>query len=190
MYDYDRNGRGCIMPLAQSLISAVFVATLAGAVALYAEWNRPGHVALLGGALAGAWWWLSSLAWWRRLAFPELQVQPVDDNQAVDPIDTPPVVVQLTSEDGRHVQLGYLEGVNNYQLAALAEGLLTGQTFSESTWTGAGRPFSKAQFHHVRREFMKRQWCAWRNPGAPAQGIQLTAAGRAVMRSFASDLPY
>jgi hypothetical protein len=71
------------------------------------------------------------------------------------------------------------------QLGALAGGLLNGKGTSESEWAGARHPFSRSEFGAIRAELLKRGLAAWINPDHHAQGWELTAAGRAVMRRIA-----
>ena len=71
------------------------------------------------------------------------------------------------------------------QLKQLAVGLLSGQPFSESRWTGAGQPFSRGQFARLRAVFVSRGWANWRNPEAPAQGLTVTGPGWDVLKSLA-----
>jgi hypothetical protein len=181
--------RGCLLPLLQSLISGTLTALLTFSVALWQEWPRAEYIAFAAGAAgACAWWWWNILTW-RHVAFPEL-AQPVfyDEPVQAQPV-TSRVKVELHQDENRHVQIADIDASPD-QLRQLAEGLLQGQTFSEGAWTGAGRPFSKAEFHQLRTALVKRGWVTMRNPNAPAQGFCLTRPGAAVMRSFASDLPY
>lgn len=98
------------------------------------------------------------------------------------------VRVELSQSNGqaRQTQIADLQ-VKPDQLQRLAEGLLSGAPFAESAWTGAGRPFSRGQFAELRAVFIRRGWCEWRNPEAPAQGVTISPQGKAVLRSFASE---
>lgn len=65
-------------------------------------------------------------------------------------------------------------------LVELARGLEIGRPFSESEWTGAGRPFSKSDFRQLRSRLLEARLLEWRHPDYPAQGVQMTPIGRAV----------
>lgn len=78
-------------------------------------------------------------------------------------------------------------GVDAKRARFFAEGLLHGRSFSESEWTGNGRPFSRKEFRELRSELLERGLLEWRNPRAPAQGVELTAPGRHVMAKLAEQ---
>lgn len=96
-----------------------------------------------------------------------------------------PVRLELESEDGRHVAIIDLPA-SQEQLMALASGILSGASLSESTWCGSGAPFSRSEFAQLRAELIKRGLAAWSSPRTPARGIVLTKPGEAAMRYFAS----
>jgi len=73
------------------------------------------------------------------------------------------------------------------QLAQLASGVLAGKPFSEGTWSGGARPYTRAEFRQLRGDLLERGLLTWRNDSAPAQGVELTAPGRAVFRKIAQD---
>jgi len=56
---------------------------------------------------------------------------------------------------------------------------------SETAWTGAGRPFSRTEYYTLRDELIKAGFGRWKNERHHAQGWDLTAKGRAVMRGLA-----
>ena len=69
-------------------------------------------------------------------------------------------------------------------IAQLGRGLLLGRSFSEAEWCGRGRPFSKPEFVALRAQLVERGIVRWRDERSPAQGCELTHAGRAVFRAF------
>lgn len=87
-------------------------------------------------------------------------------------------------QGGQRIQVIDL-GIEPEKAAALAKGLMAGQSFSESGWTGSGGMFSKSEFRTLRGELLERGLLEWRNAAAPAQGVVLTAPGRAVFRQLA-----
>lgn len=180
----DLNG-GCILPLAQAGVSGFLAALIVGMGAALAGHAAPFSLAALAGGLAAGAVWLSGLSAWRRLAYAIEEFTGDDDGGATGEPFAPAVVrVELTEEKGRMKFIDLPASVE--QLGALAGGLLSGATFAESTWTGTGQPFTRAEFASLRAELIKRGLAAWASPGTPARGVGLTAAGRAVMRQFAS----
>jgi hypothetical protein len=98
----------------------------------------------------------------------------------------PPLRVIVEEDQGRHaefIDLPYPE-----KLPQLAAGLLAGRTFNQTAWTGHAGIFSRAEFDSLRDTMIERGLLVWKNPEAKAQGVVLTAPGRAVMRRLA-DVP-
>lgn len=104
------------------------------------------------------------------------------------PLPAPESIRVELLQDGGHrgdfIDLPYPE-----KLPALAAGLLAGRSFNQTAWTGHGALFSRSQFDQVRETMIERGLLAWKNPEAKAQGVELTAAGRAVMRRIAHPTP-
>jgi hypothetical protein len=55
---------------------------------------------------------------------------------------------------------------------------------AESSWTGAGKLFSKAKYNELLNTLDQAGLVRWRNPAAPAQGRELTPAGSRSLRSW------
>lgn len=145
-------------------------------------WGIAGTVAAV--ATAGAW--LSYRNRWQwmleRITGADLNMdgfigQPLPQQPTLPP---PNIRVELASNNGNSVD--YIDLPFADRLPQLAAGLQQGRTFALSTWTGNGALFSRAEFEELRGELFKRGLAEWKNPEAPAQGIKLTAAGRAVFR--------
>lgn len=183
--------KGCLLPLFQSAITGILAGLLAGAVGMWQGWSSPWSLALVVGAAGAVLVWVGGLTAWRRSIYPPIVYPaPIVDE---DPAPIPPksVRVELRRDEGQshHTQIADLP-VSHDQLVTLAVGLLSGAPFSETSWTGAGKPFSRGEFAAVRSEFLRRNWAQWRNDRAPAQGVVLSAPGKAVLRSFASEVHY
>ncbi len=175
---------GCLLPLAQSVVTAILIGVLVGALAEYSAWDSPALVGCVAGALAGAGWWLSSITAWRRSTYP----QPANE-QGIAPLrpePLPPIRVEVARENG--LDLIDLPATPE-QLVTLAQSVLSGGSLSEASWTGSGAPFTRAEFAALRNELIRRGLATWNNPHTPARGFALTAPGRAVMRRFASMSP-
>ena len=95
--------------------------------------------------------------------------------------------VILEEDQGRHIE--FIDLPHADRLPVLAAGLLAGRSFNQAAWTGAGGLFSRAEFDQLRDVLIERGLAAWKNPNARAQGVELTAAGRAVMRRLAERSP-
>jgi hypothetical protein len=179
---------GCILPLAQSLITGVIVGFLAYSAGLWAGWLNTQYMALTAGIAGAATIWLTSLRRWQRAAFPELLLPTLPANDDPEPEYYEPVGVrvEMASEDSRQLKFIDLPASID-QLVTLAQGLLTGgATLSESQWTGSGGIFTRAEFAALRSEMIRRGLATWNSPGTPARGVSLTPPGRAAMRHFAS----
>lgn len=162
---------GVIVPLCQSVITGM----LGGLIAL---------------ALGGVFWhwataitlftWLILIIRWGDLVREVIHPSP-------DPLPDPPTIkIAVVAEDHRSGMLAELKGYNLVDLIELARGLESGATFSESSWTGSNRPFTRSQFHTLRNIFLSRGWAVWRSPSTPARGIILSPQGKAVTRYLSS----
>lgn len=182
--------RGCLIPAAQAFVTGLVTALIVLALAMINNWASPGWLAMLGGAAGAVLIWVASLLTWRAtvinesLEFIPLQRQPeaspASDHIRIEFVEAHP--------GGRRTQIVDLPASPG-NIQKIARGVLSGTPFSESAWTGAGRPFSRAQFHQIRGEFLSRGWVVWRNEDAPSQGVMLTSQGEAVMRYLASPSP-
>jgi hypothetical protein len=181
---------GVALPGLQAVITGGLLGLAAGMVAGLAGWSRPWAWGLGSWAVVQACTW-SALLWrWLDLTKPLERVIGLDldnDGYIGDPEELPPpnVRIELVSPDKRQTVISHLP-CTQAQLVTLSTGLLAGQPFSESEWTGAGRPFSRREFRDLREEMLKRGMLAWRNEQAPSQGMIFTAAGLAAIRYFAS----
>lgn len=106
-------------------------------------------------------------------------------------VPPPPEMQQMVTVeviDPEHNRVGYFDVPGGTDaLYKLACGLLAGRTFSEAEWTGAGQPYSRGEFRKLRGELLERGLIIWRNPRAPAQGVELTLAGRHVFARIAEQ---
>lgn len=181
-------------PLVQALVTGALAGIAAGVVVAVL---KLGFSAWAAGAVV---WVLATFASWltfraRFMAILEsmLGVDLNHDGAIGDPEPPPalpPLRVEVVEDGGRHeswIDLPYPE-----RLPDLARGLLSGRRqFAQTAWTGAGQLFSRAEFDQLRGEFLRRGLARWKNPQAPAQGVELTPAGRAVLKRLAGrdDFP-
>lgn len=121
------------------------------------------------------------LLWRREL----LEGVDLDGDGVVGCPPSPSMCVEVA--EGRSTRFVELE-VEPDQAARFARGVLAGRPLAEASWTGRGALFSRSEFRGVRDELLERGMAVWVNERAHAQGVVLTAAGRAVFRRLA-DLP-
>lgn len=183
---YQTPGVAVYIPLLQAgvsgILSGVAAGTLAGMLKFY-----PFHVTGLAFVFVTLLVWVALQLRWSRLVIELEQALGVDLNRngVIDqPEQKQTVRLEVKTDNGW--KFAELEGVDLVDLQDLARGVLAGQTFSESSWTGSGRPFSRAQFRRIRDTFVARNWLEWKNADAPAQGLQLTPQGKAVCRYLSS----
>ena len=165
----DRINKNAGMRFSTQIIFAAGVFGIAGALALAVEWLLMNK---------------TRVAYAIEEAF---QVDVTGDGRIGEPqAATPAIWIQRPHENGwDQLQLpGTAEA-----LRELTAGLLRGQGFTEAAWTGKGRPYTKAEFHALRGEFLERGLICQRNPKAPAQGYELTRAGQAAIEKLHAQPP-
>lgn len=193
-----------IIPLVQSVITGLLAGLLAVVLLRLANVQNPGMLALAAGLAVTLGRWLplarralhvyelatgADLDLDGAIGEPETdQNQPNPTAQAWPPaqLQPAPVRVVLETPDQRHTSIIDLPGKPD-QVQALARGLLAGDPLTHAHWTGAGQPFSRAEFEQLRGELIRRGLATWRNQGNRANGAELTPAGRAVMRRLAGQ---
>ena len=193
LYGSDSLRDGVIVPILQALATGILSGLALAGVLWLAGVESAWRWSL---ALIPVVWlvmWLASLSHWRasleRLLNRDLNNDGVIGEQQPPVIISEPareVRVTLEREEGRHVDIIDLPAKEE-QLRQLADGLLSGRQFALSAWSGTGAPFSRSEFERLRDEMIRRGLARWRNERAQAQGLEVTAPGRAVLRRFASD---
>ncbi len=190
---YTGGGSGITAPVTIPLLQSVITGILAGiAAGVLVGVLRVGFSAWAAGfstwALVTLGAWLSFRGRWQVVIERALGVDLNHDGVIGEP-ELPPqpepqsLRVELLQEGGRRgdwIDLPFPD-----KLPALAAGLLEGRQFTQTVWTGGGRLYSRAEFEAVRGEMLRRGLARWKNPQAPAQGAELTPAGRAVLRKLA-----
>ena len=188
---------GVYVPTLQAVVLGlawgIVAGMVAGAVAFWQSW--PWWVVPLVGAassalvgayhLTGGIQLRQSLLWKRE----ELRRDPDGDVVGQPALALEPVTVrlELTGPEPGRTQFLNLD-IGPERMSQLCRSVLAGRSLSEGEWTGAGRPFSRAEFRNLRGLLIERGLVRWNNDRAKAQGVTLTAAGRAVFRKLA-DLP-
>ena len=185
-------GSGVVLPFTQALITGGLCGMAVGSVvSLFAPTLAAGSAGMAAGSVAAAAAWMSYRNDWAyevmylagAVDAPQAEGNNVNTNTNAN---TNVVSVHVTQEDsGGYVKGDFIElPAKPEQLAALAAGLAAGRSLAENLWTGRGKPFSKAEYATLRAELIQRGLAQWRDPETPAQGWELLAAGRSVIREF------
>lgn len=182
---------------ALALFTGAFVALAIGVISGLLNHPHPFKTGFASWTIVSAGCWMLLLLRWSRMLGNLERWLSLDINgdgyigdepaQAEQEPQAPAVRVEISENDGKQVSRVDLPATQA-QIKALAIGLMSGSSFSESAWTGHQAPFSKAEFIRLRDEMLKRRLIQWRNERAPAQGLELSKSGKAVMRYFASEV--
>lgn len=173
---------GALIPGVQAFLSGVFVSGVLAGVLLFFHAEQAGVLLLSGASGCAFITYLFLLRHWLRLVDVREGVQPVQVLEPEEPAFQPSTVrIELIEQENGALRGDFLELPATFeQLRLLASGVASGVPLTEHAWTGARRPFTKAQFHELRSELVKRGWCNWRNVNAPAQGVEVSRVGRRV----------
>jgi hypothetical protein len=135
---------------------------------------------------------------WLRLTMPVIEYVARDladdgmlNNSAQPAAEEEPLKViriQIIKDNG-HVSSDIPLPGDREALGLLARGLLNGMPFSESMWTGKGKPFSTKTFRALREVMRSNGLAQYVNDAEPKQGMRLTDEGRQVMETLASPTP-
>lgn len=181
-----------VVPLAQAVITGVLIGLPIGALSWLAGFSNPWKVVLVVWLVVQGCAWLVLLFRWARLVELVERSLGVDLNAdgfigepPVERID--PIRVEILDRPDRKTTFVDLPA-SPEQLRLLVAGVARGAPLSETFWTGAGRPFSKAEFHELRQAMLKGGLLVPRNERAPAQGFQLTLAGKHLIRRACEQL--
>lgn len=177
-----------LVPLAQAVITGLFIGLAIGAAAALFALEKPGVWGLAAGCIVMALAWLAYRSRWSMVVEKALGVDINLDGFIGDPPpeETRTVRIELVQDGGSRGDWIDLP-TSPERLALLGDGLLnSGRTFNLSSWTGRGQPFTRREFEALRAALLERGLLVWRTPGSPAQGVELSPAGRAIMRRFAS----
>jgi hypothetical protein len=170
-----------LVPLAQALATGVLLGGATGLVGTWLQAPDPWALALGVGCGATVLTWGALLRQVRDLLW---QVRTALAPGPTTEPERPTVRVELAHQGEKRLQYLNIPGDPD-RLAHLARRVLAGDPLSEARWTGKRGPFSKAEFQALRAELLRAHLVRWRNPGAPAQGVELTPVGRAVFRRLA-----
>lgn len=174
-----------IVPGLQAVITALPIGILAGVMVAWLQWPLNGFVvAFVVFLVAFIAAWLGYRGYWTGLIESVLLMDLNHDGHiGFEPEPKLPELPVRVIQDETHQQMFGLPYPE--QAMQLARGLAGGETFSGRAWAGKGRTFSDAEWNEFTRVLRERGLAVWKNPRAVQQGMDLTAAGRAVFRELA-----
>ena len=178
------------IPALQALVNGCFYGLASGGVVAVANSMQlldipPWAVGVTVGALSGLYAWRGLLDDWRGLLYGVDDGTYIPPERDIGPATMQPVQVELLSENGNRGQYANLPA-SPEQLIELGRGIASGDSFSVSRWTGSHGGFSRGEFEALRGELLKLGWLEWRSDRSNSQGVEITKAGGAVFRHFAS----
>ena|SRR3990170_3213804 len=174
-----------IVPAGQAAVTALAVGVTVGSLSWYFDGDKPLAVGALASGASLAIAWLLSLGWWRARV-SGLDLAPI-------PARVYPTTVRAeviaSDPSGAYIEGRYCDfTVSANKLRRMGRRISAGVGFSHAGLAGPHKPLSRSEFEALRDEFVARGLAVWRNPEAHGQGLELTAAGRAMCRRFA-ELP-
>lgn len=178
-----------ITPLLQAIITGTLAGLATAALLSLAEYPKAGGAGAAVGMIAALLAWFAyrgqaartfeALAGIVTQPPPQPEPAPMEATVRID-------LLQADDKAGAFIDLP----ATPEQLRILADGLAAGRQFSQGTWTGSGAPFARSEFEGLRAELLRRNLARWNREGAPAQGVTLTPAGKAVLRHFQTPPPH
>jgi hypothetical protein len=181
---------GVKVPLLQSLTLGGMVMFFMFAIGLAFGWLDPWKLALVMGGMTTLGWLVWALMRWSNLTRPEqanVQVRSVDHDN--DP-STPKVIrVELSKvKESGHYEWNTFnlpEGVTHEMMTDLANGILNmHKPFTESEWSGPGKPFSRPKFYQLRSLMENRKLIELKNEKDARQGFRFNSDGEQFLQGF------
>lgn len=174
---------GWLVPLLQSLTTGALSGIAAWAILAVTDSDR--RFALLIMAIVSILSWLAYKSRWESIlaAFGgiELDSQP---EPAPEPAAVDVVRVELIQDNGHRGSWIDLP-LDDWQAVHVARLLTTGAQLSHAALSGRGKPLSRAEYEALRTVMLQRGLARWINTRARSRGLELTPAGRAVMKRIA-----
>ena len=172
------------IPLAQAAVTGGLTAAVVMSAA--ALTGAPALTGLAAGMAATLAEWMTLTRQWRALVWGVETISGCDvdgDGHIGEPEPQEPARVDVWLHRPNGATRRALP-VTREQLTAWASGIASGLSLSEPTWTGSGKPFSRAEYRGFRDALIRYGWAQWRDPNVPQQGWELTRAGQAVVRAL------
>lgn len=183
-----------MVPLLQALGTGFFVTLAAGVYAYHQRGFTWDAAVTIGVVAAGGYWLIVTSANRKLLWIVERIINKDIDGETGPPPPPPQVALEVIhkSEDdaGRRtfrqgLRFDLPAGITESHLLEFARGAVQeNRGLAEATWTGAGKPFSKPKFGELLDALTRAGIVRWRNEKSPAQGRELTGAGRRALLAF------
>lgn len=178
-----------LTPLAQALATGCFI----GIGGIYGAWLYPGVIwyhGLAAGVVAAGAHWIIATFWNRNLLWTVERIINTDINQDGDIGQPAPSKIEVeVKEGGTRTILDLFTDPNNPSIVnKFIQAVADNETaFSERGAAKVG--YSAELFKELRDEFVRRGVAYWKHPTEKRQGVELSVAGRAMLRELAR-LPY
>lgn len=180
-----------VIPLLQAAVSGLLLGSLAAAIlwllglnTIIVAFTTIVAFTMVVVSLVASAAWISGLRFWREMvSHLDGKIERIPLTSYVEP-EPDSVRVELIQDSGRAGSYISLPASPS-KLKQLASGLLTGKSFTESSWCGAHGIFTRAEFVQLRDEMYKRGLLALNSPSTPARGYSLTPGGKACIRYLA-----
>lgn len=180
-----------IVPAGQAAFTALLVLLLAADVC-FVPWPWAGLGGLFLGVLLALWLALvvdGRKALWRLERSIGLDI---DQDGDIGEPEPKRFVIELSQQTTAGRRTAWLDiPTTPEQFAPVARAAVNGLSLSQDSWTGAGNPFSRAQWAALRDRLLELELLAWKDATAPRQGLELTGDGRralaAWLRQFDAD---
>jgi len=172
-----------LVPLAQSVITGVVVATALGVITPFLPWAW--YIGPIVGAIT------VGLTWGYRLSvsrdtlwtIEEIVGHDIDgDGHTGRPEERHTIEVWV--KDGQRRQPFDIPG-DGQAAVYFAQAVSNGDSFTEATAQATG--YGVTAFRQLRDLFVQNRWAVWRNPNHPQQGVELTMIGRQILRQIQTD---
>jgi hypothetical protein len=179
------------------LLFPVLLLAVASLTIAIENWFWFGLAVMLLGWTSGAWiilsgMWESHAAYWDSLTrFGEVMAKNRNPHLWAAMGFLPPAESFKVAEDLRDTgTMGVTRSWDlpgsEIQFSTLCDGVLMGQSLSESFWAGPGKTYSSPVFRNLKKELEQRKLIVLRMAGKPTQGFELTRKGREFFMQHAS----
>jgi len=175
-----------LVPAAQAAVTGCAVGALAAVLILALQLDVTGWAAVAVGCVAAAVAWLWLLRDARRLLRTSETLTRRDAGELPPSPAADSLRLEVQTDGGRHWLLDELQTTRD-KFNTWARAALAGRSLAQGAWTGAGGCFSRGEYDRLVAALVRAGILRYVNPNAHAQGLTLTAAGRATLRRITEE---
>lgn len=175
---------GIILPLAQSVVSGLAFGLIVLSLAIIFDQQHPWALAGLAAGITGGISWFISLSWWRSRVYQSKSPK-LPNVMGSSEVLRLQVSVNSDLDSAFGASWANLP-IPRDKLLKMAKKLMRGGGFSYGSLAGRHKVLTRSEFEAVRDEFISRGLLRWRSAHARNSGVELTPAGRAVIRRLAA----